>query len=94
MDIKIDIKKLAYLAKLDISDKEKMLLQKEMEEIIAFASTLSEIEGVDSRQNDEAPLLINVFREDECAKQLSREEIMSNSKCKNEKYFCIPQILE
>ena len=94
MQKNIDIDKLSNLAKLDISEEEKIFLQKDMEEIVGFASTLNEIQDVESSSNDDVPSLRNVGRKDECTSELSREKLMSNSKCKNEKYFCIPQIFE
>ena len=74
--IKIDINKLAYLARLEISEEEKQVLHKEMEEIVHFASQLSKIQDIECKQNDDLTALKNVFREDVCTNNYTREELM------------------
>lgn len=94
IQIKIDIEKLAHLAKLNISYEELSFLQKEMTDIINFASKVDvENEYMDANPGIEQ-FLINVLRDDKYKKSCSKEDLLSNSKRINEEYFCIPQIIE
>ncbi len=64
---KIDIEKLALLARIKLAPKEKEKLQKEFEEILNYVSKLKEIdiEGIGDKEASETINLENVMRDDE-----------------------------
>jgi aspartyl-tRNA(Asn)/glutamyl-tRNA(Gln) amidotransferase subunit C len=65
--VKIDIEKLALLARIKLAPKEKEKLQKEFEEILNYVSKLKEIdiEGIGDKEASETINLENVMRDDE-----------------------------
>ena len=92
---KIDVEKLASLAKLNISQDELSFLQKEMTDIINFACQVNAAtDDNTSKSIMNQKLLTNVLREDENENLFSKAELLSNSKRINEEYFLIPQIIE
>ena len=65
--MKLDIEKLALLARIKLASKEKEKLQKEFEAILDYVSKLKEIdiEGIGDKEASETINLENVMRDDE-----------------------------
>ena len=59
---KADIKNLATLARLEVSDKELAKLEKEIPDILKFVETIQAVSGTDTAPS---PTLINVMRADD-----------------------------
>jgi len=64
---KIDVEKLALLARIKLDSKEKETLQKEFEAILDYISKLKEVDvsGIGDREASKTTELENVMREDE-----------------------------
>lgn len=86
MVTKSELENLAILSKLDIPEEKMETLLKDMEEIIAFADTVNSAtsEGVEF---DNINGLENVFREDEIVESYSSDEILKNTKAKENGHF-------
>ena len=91
---KIDVEKLASLAKLNISQDELSFLQKEMTDIINFACQVNTATDDNASKCIANKKVSNVLREDENENLFSKAELISNSMRINGEYFCIPQIIE
>ena len=88
------IDKLANLVRLEFNDEEKKLIKKDLQEMIGFIDKLNELDttGVE-------PLLhmsdnINVFRDDEVAGMISREEALKNAPMHDEQFFKVPKVIK
>jgi aspartyl-tRNA(Asn)/glutamyl-tRNA(Gln) amidotransferase subunit C len=89
-----DVKKVAVLARLKLSEAEIDSLTTQMGKILGFVESLNEVqtEGVEPMVH--AMELRNVFREDEARPSLPREAALQNAPKTDGKYFLVPQILD
>ena len=83
-----DVIQMARLSKLYINENELDQLTEDMNQIIAFADTVSAAasEGCDF---DNINHLSNVLREDEVLPSYPREEILSNAESQDDGYFLV-----
>lgn len=85
---------IAHLARLQFEGDSKKAIQQDMENIISFMDTLSEVdtEGVEPLifMSDE----VNVLREDVAVETLSQKEALKNAPKKDSDYFRIPKVLD
>lgn len=65
-DVKVDIEKLALLARIELNPREKSELQKEFDGILGYISKLKEVDtnGIGDKENGKTAELENVMRED------------------------------
>lgn len=85
-----DINKIAELAMLELEEKEKASLGKDMADIVAFAEKIAEAgEQVQEWQVQEVPL-----REDAVGDSLSAEIALSAAPEKKDGFFFVPQVVE
>ena len=85
---KEEIRKIARLSKLSLSDEELDALSKDMAEIIAFADTISEA-VTEVGEFDNINGLENVFREDEVVASFPREDILQNRDGGEDGYYLV-----
>lgn len=83
-----DVLKIANLAKLSVAPEELDGLTKDMNEIIAFADTVSAA-SADVSDFDNINGLSNVFREDVPAPSYRREDILKNAESSEDGYFLV-----
>lgn len=83
-----DILNIANLAKLSVAPEELDGLTKDMNEIIAFADTISAAVA-DVSDFDNINGLSNVFREDVPVPSYDREEILKNAESSEDGYFLV-----
>ena len=89
------VEKVAKLSRLELSEKELRLYEKQLAAILGFINKLSELETTNTSPTSH-PLsgLKNVFREDRIRKSLSSEEALKNAPSKKESLFSVPKIIE
>lgn len=85
---------LSHLAKLKFNKKSAAKMQQDLESILDFIETLSEVdtEGVD-------PLIymskeVNILRNDEIINELSQKDTLKNAPQKDSDYFQVPTVLK
>ncbi|MCI1955806.1 MAG: Asp-tRNA(Asn)/Glu-tRNA(Gln) amidotransferase subunit GatC [Oscillospiraceae bacterium] len=83
-----DVLKIANLAKLSVAPEELDGLTKDMNEIIAFADTVSAA-SADVSDFDNINGLSNVFREDVPVPSYRREDILKNAESSEDGYFLV-----
>ncbi len=91
--MKIDISHLAKLANLPISEAEKKLLAKQLEETLKHVERLKEINTDKAKETNEVNNLKNVWREDEVRPSLSQEKALMNAPQIYNGFFVVPGIM-
>ena len=88
------VEKLADLARLEFSEKEKNAMLEDMNKIIGFVDKINELEleGVE-------PLIYlteeeNVLRADEIREQVTKDEALKNAPDRDTDYFRVPKVLK
>ena len=79
MESDINIKYIAELSRLELSEEQSAKLQQEMERIVGYIDELKElnVDGVEPTAH--AAPLSNVWREDEVVSSYSRKEMLANA---------------
>ena len=75
----IDVKYVAALARLDLEKDKEERLQKEMETILSYVNSLSELDVSGIEPTAHAVQMTNVLRDDADEKPFSRDEMLSNA---------------
>ena len=83
-----DVLQMARLSKLYIKEEELDALTKDMDNIIAFAETISAAH-CEQTNFDNINNLSNVLREDVVVPSYDREEILKNAESQDEGYFLV-----
>ena len=83
-----DVLQMARLSKLYIKEEELDALTKDMDNIIAFAETISTAQ-CEQTNFDNINNLTNVLREDVVDPSYDREEILKNAESQDEGYFLV-----
>lgn len=89
-----EIRKVASLARLTLSDDEVPDYRRQLTEILGYIDVLSEVDVSDTEPMPHAVELQNVFRQDVTTDGLTRESALSNAPKTDGRYFLVPQILE
>ena len=89
---KEDIKHIANLSMLNLSDEEIEKYTKDMEQIVNFANKVNEIDT--SSTEISAFSNVNIFRKDEVRKSLCRELLLSNAPSSNGEAYSIPNVMD
>lgn len=93
---KDDVKRIAELAKLSLSDREITKFSGELSETISYIDILTQLNSRVENLGEtyEVSGLSNVFREDEVdrSRMLSQKETLSNAKNTYQGYFMVPKI--
>lgn len=86
---------ISKLALLDLTEKEKEKLSKELGDILNYFKKLNDLDTSNVKPTTH-PIdgLKNIFREDEPWESLSNEEALKNTKHKQDGYFKAPRILK
>lgn len=92
--MKFDIKHVAKLANLTLSDYEIKKLEKQLKETIKFVDKLEEINTKGIQPTSQITGLENVTREDNPTPSLSQEEALKNAKSIHNGLFKVKAILE
>lgn len=89
-----DVKKIASLARLDLTDEELALYREQLSAVLDYAGSLNELDIVDIQPTTSAVALRNVLREDEVQSSLPLEEVLLNAPQQINNQFLIQAILE
>ncbi|NOY77671.1 MAG: Asp-tRNA(Asn)/Glu-tRNA(Gln) amidotransferase subunit GatC [Calditrichaeota bacterium] len=88
-----DVEKIAKLAKLSFTDKEKQKFTEQLSQIISYVEKLNEldVEGVPATYH--VLEVKNVFRKDEVKPSMPQEEVLENAPSKKNGYFSVPKVI-
>lgn len=89
-----DVRKIAHLARLDLTDDELAVLGPQLDAIVGYVAQLGEVstDGVEPLAH--ALPVQNVFRDDDAGESLPTEAALSNAPAKRGPFFRVPAVLE
>lgn len=90
----IDIKNVANLARLSLTEDEMKEMPDQMKSIIEFADRLSELDIEDVKPTAHVVEQTNVMREDVPKSDFTREEMLKNAPTHTEEYIYVPKAFE
>lgn len=88
-----EVKRIAKLAKLSLTEEEEISLQKELSSILDYMDKLNEIDTSDVEPLSHPIPVENVFREDKVEKSISREDALKNAPDVTEEFFKVPKVI-
>jgi len=83
----------ASLARLSLNPEEVDLFTRQLNDILAYVEKLQEVDTEGVPPMAHAVPLVNVFREDEAAPGLPRDEALANAPAPEEGTFVVPRII-
>lgn len=90
----LDIRYIAHLARLDLSDEEQQRLGVQLGEVLGYIDKLKEADVSDVEPMAHALPRANVFRADEVRPSLSQTEALGNAPAAANGLFVVPKIVE
>ncbi|WP_405099595.1 Asp-tRNA(Asn)/Glu-tRNA(Gln) amidotransferase subunit GatC [Oceanobacillus sp. FSL H7-0719] len=90
---KEQVKHVADLARLAITDEEAEKLTAELRSIIKYAEELNELDTTDIEPTTHVLNLVNVMRKDEPKEWITQDEALKNAPDKDNGHFRVPSIL-
>jgi aspartyl-tRNA(Asn)/glutamyl-tRNA(Gln) amidotransferase subunit C len=94
MPVEIDIEHVARLARLELTDEEKVRLRDQLGVILENAAKVSEVATDDVPPTAYAIPRSNVLRPDEVTPSLTVEEVLSNAPEVEDDRFKVPKVVE
>ncbi|MCS7163775.1 MAG: Asp-tRNA(Asn)/Glu-tRNA(Gln) amidotransferase subunit GatC [Thermodesulfovibrio sp.] len=91
---KEQVRHIAMLSRLELSEKEIELYQEQLSRILDYVEKLNEIDTTSVEPTSHVIELKNVFREDEVKPSLSRDEALRNAPDSTDKFFRVPKIID
>lgn len=91
---KEDIRHIANLSMLNLSDEEIEKYTKDMEQIVGFANKINEIDTSSTEISAFSNDNVNVFRKDEVRDSFDRELLLSNAPSSNGEAYSIPNVMD
>ena len=88
-----DVRKLALLARLELSDAEVQTLGPQIESILGFVAQLSELDTDDVMPMTTACDVDNRWRKDVSQPSLSNDEALQNAPNRDDECFLVPAVL-
>ncbi len=92
--MRMDIEKVAKLARLRLSEEEKKKFEGQMEQILAHIEQLNRIDTTGVEPTSHAIPIHNAFREDEVRPSFPKEEVLGIAPEEEEGHFKVPRIIE
>jgi aspartyl-tRNA(Asn)/glutamyl-tRNA(Gln) amidotransferase subunit C len=92
--MKMDIEKIAKLARLELSDEEKEIFGNHLDQILTYMEQLNRLDTTGVEPTYHAIFIENVFREDEARPSFGQEEVLGIAPDEEDGYFKVPRIIE
>ncbi len=91
---RMDVRYVAGLARMALSDDEAVRLQGQLDDILAFVGELKRLDVSAVAATDVATEAQNAWREDEPAAGLEREVVLKNAPLARHLQFAVPKVVE
>lgn len=91
---KEEVKHIAKLSSLNLSEEEVTMYQKDMQDILEMANTINELNTDDIKETIGINGRFNVFRKDEIKQNVSKDELMKNAPSQDDGMFRIPKVIQ
>jgi aspartyl-tRNA(Asn)/glutamyl-tRNA(Gln) amidotransferase subunit C len=92
--MKMDIEKVARLARLNLSEEEKETFGNQLEQTLNYMEQLNQLDTTGVEPTSHAIPVHNVFREDEVKPSFPREEVLGIAPDEEVGHFKVPRIIE
>jgi aspartyl-tRNA(Asn)/glutamyl-tRNA(Gln) amidotransferase subunit C len=92
--MKMDIEKVAKLARLELSEDEKETFGNQMEQILTYMEQLNRLDTTGVEPTSHAIPIYNVFRDDEVKPSFPHEEVLAIAPDEGDGHFKVPRIIE
>jgi aspartyl-tRNA(Asn)/glutamyl-tRNA(Gln) amidotransferase subunit C len=92
--MKMDIEKVAKLARLELSEEEKQIFGNHLDQILTHMEQLNQLDTTGVEPTFHAISIENVFREDETKSSFPQEEVLGIAPDEEDGYFKVPRIIE
>ena len=92
--MKMDIEKVARLARLELSEAERRTFGDQLEQILTYMEQLNRLDTRGVEPTSHAIPIVNVFREDEVKPSFPREEVLGISPDQEDDHFKVQRIIE
>ena len=92
--MKVDIEKVAKLARLELSEEEKVTFGNQLEQILTYMEQLNRLDTTGVEPTSHAIPIHNAFREDKTRTSFPQEEVLSISPDQENGHFKVPRIIE
>ena len=89
-----DVAYVAKLARLDLSDEETRLFQKQLADVLKYAEKLGEVDVSHVEAAAHGVPMFNVFRQDEPCDWLTPDQALANAPQKANQLFIVPKVVE
>ena len=93
-DEKIDVRYVANLARIELSDDEVKTFQNQLEDVVGYIEKIGELDVDGIEPTSHTHPVMNVFRKDELKPSLDREDVLANAPEEVDSQFKVPKILE
>lgn len=90
---KINVEYVAKLARLSLSDREKALFQKQLEDILGYVNDIARVDVTGVQPMAHSSAIQNVFRPDTPREGLDRDVVMKNAPRNDGQQFLVPKIV-
>lgn len=90
---KLDVEKIARLARLRLSEEEKEKHRNHLESILAYVEKLNELDTEDVEPMCFGQRPCEVLREDRTDDSLNKDEVLRNAPAHDEDYFRSPKVI-
>ena len=92
--MEIDIEYVAKLARVDLSEKEKKKIAKELSDILGYIEKLKQLKVDKVEPMSHVLPLKNVFRQDNLKPSLPADKALNNAPEKGANFFKVPRVIE
>jgi aspartyl-tRNA(Asn)/glutamyl-tRNA(Gln) amidotransferase subunit C len=92
--MKMDIEKVAKLARLTLSEEEKRRFESQLDQILAYIEQLNRVDTTGVEPTSHAIPIHNAFREDEIKPSFPKDEVMGIAPAEEDGHFKVPRIIE
>lgn len=92
--MKMDIEKVAKLARLQLSEDEKKRFESQLDQILTHIEQLNRVDTAGVEPTSHAIPIHNAFREDKTKSSFPKEEVMGIAPSAEDGHFRVPRIIE
>ncbi len=90
---KQDVKHVAKLARLTLSDEELEVMTGQLDNILSYVDKLEELDTSNIKPTSHVFAVSNAFREDEVRESLTQDEAVKNGPQQNGELFQVPRVI-
>lgn len=87
-----DVEHVAKLARLELTEEEKELYTKQLDDVLKYVEQMNEVDTSDVKPMSHAIDFVNVMREDKVVYEQTKEQLMMNAPDEENGFFKVPKI--